>query len=109
MHPASVNFNAGRFENPWLIYTDLTETSKVFCREASMVPVYSLLLFCGDITVDHQASLLKLDGWATFKAPARVAVLVRPSPSFVSIGVHILMANALQRSCWCTEVEWQRR
>jgi ATP-dependent RNA helicase DHX57 len=77
MHPASVNFNIGRYECPWLIYTDLTETTKVFCREASMVPIYSLLLFGGELTVDHENSLVKLDGWATFKAPARVAVLVR--------------------------------
>lgn len=76
MHPASVNFNVGRFESPWLIYTDLTETSKVFCREASMVPLYSLLLFSGEISFDHAKSLLTLDGWATLKAPAQVAVLV---------------------------------
>ena len=77
MHPASVNFNVGRFESPWLLYTDLTETSKVFCREASMAPIYSLLLFGGQISVDHEKSLLRLDGWASFKAPARIAVLVR--------------------------------
>ena len=76
MHPASVNFNVGRFESPWLLYTDLTETSKVFCREASMAPIYSLLLFGGQISIDHEKSLLRLDGWASFKAPARIAVLV---------------------------------
>ena len=54
----------------------MTETSKVFVREASMVPVYSLLLFGGAIGVDHQRGLLTLDGWASFKAPARIAVLV---------------------------------
>ena len=76
MHPASVNFNVGRFESPWLLYTDLTETSKVYCREASMAPIYSLLLFGGQIRIDHEKSLLRLDGWASFKAPARIAVLV---------------------------------
>ena len=79
MHPASVNFNVGRFESPWLLYTDLTETSKVFCREASMAPIYSLLLFGGQISIDHEKSLLRLDGWASFKAPARIAVLVSVS------------------------------
>ena len=28
-HPASINFNCGRFESGWLVYTDLIETSKV--------------------------------------------------------------------------------
>ncbi len=28
-HPSSVNFNCGRFESGWLIYTDMVETSKV--------------------------------------------------------------------------------
>lgn len=28
-HPSSVNFNCGRFESGWLIYTDMVETAKV--------------------------------------------------------------------------------
>lgn len=31
-HPASVNFDCGRFESGWLVYTDMVETSKVRCR-----------------------------------------------------------------------------
>ena len=76
MHPSSVLFDVGKYECPWVIYTDMVETSKVFCREASMVPIYSLLLFGGRISIDHEASLIRLDNWATFKAPARIAVLV---------------------------------
>lgn len=59
------------------MYTDVTETSKVFVREASMVPVYALLLFGGALTVHHADGLIRLDGWATFKAPAQIAALVR--------------------------------
>lgn len=77
MHPSSVLFDVGKFECPWLIYTEMVATSKIFCREASMVPIYSLLLFGGKMIIDHEASLIKLDDWATFKAPARIAVLVR--------------------------------
>ncbi len=32
-----------------------------------MVPVYALLLFGGDIGVDRERGLLRLDGWAEFK------------------------------------------
>ena len=41
-----------------------------------MVPVFALLLFGGAISVDHEQGLVRIDGWATLKAPARVAVLV---------------------------------
>jgi|LauGreSBDMM110SN_4_FD.fasta_scaffold19309_1 ATP-dependent RNA helicase DHX57 len=42
-----------------------------------MVPIYSLLLFGGSLTVDASAGLLSVDGWAEFKAPASVGVLVK--------------------------------
>ncbi len=76
IHPASVNFSCGSFPSGWLLYTDVTETSKVFVREASMVPVYALLLFGGALTVHHADGLIRLDSWATFKAPAQIAALV---------------------------------
>lgn len=64
----------------------MVETSKVFCREASMVPIYSVLLFGGELSIDHEASMIRLDGWATFKAPARVAVLVGSHMQAMNIG-----------------------
>lgn len=36
-----------------------------------------LFLAAGNISVQHEEGTLKLDGWATFKAPARIAVLIR--------------------------------
>lgn len=77
LHPSSVNFHSGLFESGWLVFTELFQTSKAFVRESSMVPVFALLLFGGDIEVDHEKQLLRLDRWAEFKAPARIAVLVR--------------------------------
>jgi hypothetical protein len=58
----------------WLVFTQLVETSRPFVREASMVPVYGLLAFGGQLEVLHDQGLLLLDGWAKFKAPARVSV-----------------------------------
>ncbi len=60
-----------------MVYSDITETSKVYVREASMVPVYALLLFGGKLTVHHVEGLISLDSWAKFKAPAQIATLVR--------------------------------
>lgn len=61
----------------WLVYTQLVETSRPFVREASMVPLYALLAFGGQLEVLHDQGLLLLDGWAKFKAPARVGVLIK--------------------------------
>ena len=59
-----------------MVYSDITETSKVYVREASMVPVYALLLFGGKLIVHHVEGLISLDGWTKFKAPAQIATLV---------------------------------
>jgi ATP-dependent RNA helicase DHX57 len=47
LHPGSVNFACGKFESGWLAYSEIVETSRVFVRESSMVPVYAVLLFGG--------------------------------------------------------------
>ncbi|KAA6421632.1 MAG: putative ATP-dependent RNA helicase DHX57 [Trebouxia sp. A1-2] len=77
IHPGSVNFDVGKFDSGWLVYTEMVATAKLYVRESSLVPVYALLLFGGQISVQHEEGTLKLDGWATFKAPARIAVLIR--------------------------------
>ena len=77
IHPSSINFSVGKFESGWLVYSDIMETTKVFIRECSMVPVYAVLLFAGSVAVQHEKATIVVDDWATFKAPARIGVLVR--------------------------------
>ncbi|KAL6770675.1 hypothetical protein ACKKBF_B32175 [Auxenochlorella protothecoides x Auxenochlorella symbiontica] len=77
LHPSSCNFGAGRFPSGWLVYSDIVRTSKVFVRASSAVPAYAILLFAGELSVDHVAGTLTAGGWARFKAPARIGVLVR--------------------------------
>lgn len=77
VHPASVLFNVGRYQSGWVAYTQMSETSKLYVREASMVPVFSLLLFGGALRVEHEQGLLVVDDWMEFKAPASMGVLVR--------------------------------
>jgi ATP-dependent RNA helicase DHX57 len=48
LHPSSSNFARGRFESGWLVFSELVQTSRVFVRESSMVPVYAVLLFGGE-------------------------------------------------------------
>lgn len=55
----------------------LAHGTQVFVRDSSMVPAFAMLLFGGDMKVYHEEGLVKLDEWAAFKVPARVAVLLQ--------------------------------
>ena len=77
LHPTSVNFSAGKFESPWLLWTERVETSKIFLRQSSMISPYAILLFGGQLQVEHEAGLLTLDGTWSFKAPAKIGILIR--------------------------------
>lgn len=77
LHPESINFDEGNYGSRWLAYFSKVQTSRVFVRDATMVSPYAILLFGGDIEVRHAHEQLVVDKWVIFKAPARVAVLVR--------------------------------
>lgn len=51
IHPGSVCFKVGKFDSGWLAVSQLGITSKLFTREASMVPMYAVLLFGGELQV----------------------------------------------------------
>lgn len=77
VHPSSVNYGAKRFGSRWLVYHERVQTTGVYVRDCSTVTPYQLLLFGGKIEVRHAEGTLSLDRWATFKAPARVGVLLK--------------------------------
>jgi ATP-dependent RNA helicase DHX57 len=77
VHPSSVNRSAGKFETGWMVHTEMVETSKIFIRQCSMVPVYAVLLFGGQLQVNHELGEITVDGWARLRAPPKVGVLVR--------------------------------
>ena len=72
IHPGSVNgyqtslperggrtFEGGPSEG-YIVYQEAVETSRVFLRETTSVPVEALLLFGGDLTVSHSASTVSV-------------------------------------------------
>jgi ATP-dependent RNA helicase DHX57 len=77
VHPASINFTVTKYDTQWMVYSELVETSKLFVRQCSSIPVYAVLLFGGTIDVDHINSKVSVDTWATVSAPPEVGVLVR--------------------------------
>ncbi|KAG7388339.1 ATPdependent RNA helicase [Phytophthora pseudosyringae] len=77
LHPSSCNFSQNNYDSPWLLYTELVQTSKIFVRESTMVNPYALLLFGGHLEVIHEKNLLTLDGFIRFNAVARIGVLIK--------------------------------
>ncbi|CAI5729208.1 unnamed protein product [Peronospora effusa] len=77
LHPSSCNFTQTNYDSPWLLYTELVQTSKIFVRESTMVNPYALLLFGGQLEVIHEKNLLTLDGFIRFSAVARIGVLIK--------------------------------
>jgi uncharacterized membrane protein YgcG len=76
LHPCSVNFNDESLSG-YLIYHEQVKTSKVYLRDCSAVSPYPLMLFGGQLKVWHREQVITVDNWLAFRAPRRVAVLVR--------------------------------
>lgn len=63
IHPSSVNFKVGGYENPYLVYHEKVRTSRVFVRELSMVPVYPMVLFGGADGVNVELQVRNFHNW----------------------------------------------
>lgn len=59
------------------MFLEKVETSKVFVRDCSVASPYALLLFGGNVTVQHDRGTVAVDDWIRFTAPAKVGVLAR--------------------------------
>jgi len=78
VHPRSVNFHNTSYESPWLVYLELMQTSKIYVSECTMASPYSLLLFGGEVSVDHEKRHITVGGWIKFNpSGAKIAVLIR--------------------------------
>lgn len=79
LHPASYNFGEVVYPSPWMVYFEKVHTSKLYIRDSSPVTPYALLLFGGDVTVQHTAGTVTVGpgSWIRFRAAAKVGVLVK--------------------------------
>ncbi|KAG9314147.1 P-loop containing nucleoside triphosphate hydrolase protein [Chiua virens] len=79
LHPSSVLFGESTWKSPFLTYFQLQQTTKVFVRGATEVPMYALLLFGGPVTVNHVGGGLVVghgDCTVKLKAWPRIGTLV---------------------------------
>lgn len=77
LHPGSINFFEGGYDTRWLAYFTKVKTSKIFIRDSTLVSPYAILLFGGNIEVNHEKEEMSVDEWIVFKSQARVAVMAR--------------------------------
>ena len=62
---------------PFLAFHEKVKTSRVFVRDATVLPPEALLLFGGRMDVRHETQRVCLDGWLWLRASAQTAVLFK--------------------------------
>ncbi|XP_071109259.1 ATP-dependent RNA helicase dhx29-like [Haliotis cracherodii] len=87
IHPSSVN----RFlqANGWLVYLEKVKLSRVYLRDSTLTSSYPLMLFGGDIDVQHTQQAVSIDTWIQFKAKAKTGVIFKE--------LRYLLADMLQK------------
>ncbi len=71
LHPSSVIAHADKaMESAYIVFHEKVKTSRVFVRECSLVPIYSMVLFGGygvDIELQRGQFVISMeDGWIKF-------------------------------------------
>uniref|UniRef100_A0A8C5M5E8 ATP-dependent RNA helicase DHX29 n=1 Tax=Leptobrachium leishanense TaxID=445787 RepID=A0A8C5M5E8_9ANUR len=75
VHPSSVNRDLQTYG--WLLYQEKIKYSKIFLRETTLISPFPILLFGGDIEVQHRERLISVDDWIRFQAPVKIAVIFK--------------------------------
>ncbi|XP_006232012.1 ATP-dependent RNA helicase DHX29 isoform X1 [Rattus norvegicus] len=65
VHPSSVNRDLQTYG--WLLYQEKVRYARVYLRETTLITPFPVLLFGGDIEVQHRERLLSVDGWIYFQ------------------------------------------
>jgi hypothetical protein len=82
LHPSSALFGAASFEQQhrFLVFHSRerqANTDRVYLRDVTAVSPLALLLFGGNVSINHDRGSVTVDSQFSFEAPGRVAVLVR--------------------------------
>ncbi|XP_034047813.1 ATP-dependent RNA helicase DHX29 [Thalassophryne amazonica] len=75
VHPSSVNRNLQT--HGWLLYQEKVKYMKIYLRDTTLISPFPMLLFGGDIDVQHRERLITVDGWIHFQAPVRIGVIFK--------------------------------
>uniref|UniRef100_A0A6Q2Z0N6 ATP-dependent RNA helicase DHX29 n=1 Tax=Esox lucius TaxID=8010 RepID=A0A6Q2Z0N6_ESOLU len=75
VHPSSVNRCLQT--HGWMLFQEKVKYSKIYLRDTTLISPFPMLLFGGDIDVQHRERLISLDGWIHFQAPVRIGVIFK--------------------------------
>uniref|UniRef100_A0A8C5EDD9 ATP-dependent RNA helicase DHX29 n=1 Tax=Gouania willdenowi TaxID=441366 RepID=A0A8C5EDD9_GOUWI len=75
VHPSSVNRNLQT--HGWLLYQEKVKYTKIYLRDTTLISPFPMLLFGGDIDIQHRERLITVDGWIHFQAPVRIGVIFK--------------------------------
>lgn len=75
VHPSSVNRMLQT--HGWLLYQEKVKYTKIYLRDTTLISPFPMLLFGGDIDIQHRERLITLDGWIHFQAPVRIGVIFK--------------------------------
>ncbi|CAL1567666.1 unnamed protein product [Knipowitschia caucasica] len=75
VHPSSVNRSLQT--HGWLLYQEKVKYTKIYLRDTTLISPFPMLLFGGDIDIQHRERLITLDGWMHFQAPVRIGVIFK--------------------------------
>ncbi|KAJ1457686.1 P-loop containing nucleoside triphosphate hydrolase protein [Pelagophyceae sp. CCMP2097] len=77
LHPGCLSHTATALDNRCVVYREIVRTTKVYVRDATTVAPLALLLFGGALTVHHDVGVISVDKKLHFKAPPKIATLVK--------------------------------
>ncbi|KAJ7986937.1 hypothetical protein DPEC_G00333560 [Dallia pectoralis] len=75
VHPSSVNRCLQT--HGWMLFQEKVKYSRIYLRDTTLISPFPMLLFGGDIDVQHRERLISLDGWIHFQAPVRIGVIFK--------------------------------
>lgn len=55
----------------------MQQTAKLYVYDTTVATPFALLMFGGEVQVEHEDGLVTVDGWIRFRAVARIGVLVK--------------------------------
>ncbi|KAJ3159008.1 ATPdependent RNA helicase [Geranomyces michiganensis] len=79
IHPSSINSRKSHPNHSFLVYHEKVRTSKIYIRDASLVPPFALAFFAGaQLTWDGSQKRLNMDdGWIRFRTHSNIATVVQ--------------------------------
>lgn len=90
LHPASFNFECGKFSDSFLAYFSKIQTGKVYLRDSTCISAWPIVLFGGKLEFDHSHNVITLDKSVKIQAFPRISGIL------ISFKV-VALINALRK------------